>query len=57
MATKGSLIKFLAGTSAQYGALTAKDANTVYFLEDTKQLFVGEMEFTKSTNVLQAAPT
>lgn len=57
MATKGSLIKFLAGTSAQYGTLTAKDANTVYFLEDTKQLFVGEMEFTKSTKVLQAAPT
>lgn len=57
MATKGSVIQFCAGTYAQYAGLAVKDANKVYFCEDTKQIFVGELEYTKSTKILDAAPT
>lgn len=57
MATKGSVIQFCAGTYAQYAALAVKDANKVYFCQDTKQLFVGDAEYTKGTKTLSAVPT
>ena len=57
MATKGSVIQFCAGTYAQYSGLAVKDANKVYFCQDTKQIFVGESEYTKSTKTLTSVPT
>lgn len=57
MATVGNQIVFRTCTSEAYAALTTKSADSVYFLSDTKQLFVGESEYTKSTKTLNAAPT
>lgn len=51
MATTGANIQFRSGTYAQYSALTTKDVDTVYFCEDTKQLFVGELEFTRKDEI------
>ena len=51
MATTGATIQFRSGTYAQYSALTTKDVDTVYFCEDTKQLFVGELEFTRKDEI------
>jgi len=57
MPNKNSHVSFIAGTHAKYTSLTSKDANSIYFCTDTKQLFVGEVEYTKGTLVLSAQPT
>ena len=57
MPNTNSKIKFLHGTYAKYVSITNKDPNTLYFCEDTKQMFVGDAEYTKGTKVLESAPT
>lgn len=52
-----SHIRFIATTLAKYSALSTKNANGIYFCTDTRQLFVGSKEYTKSTVVLDAQPT
>lgn len=58
MPTTNAIIKFKAGTSTNYAALANYDENTLYFLTDTHQLFLGNVEYTKSNNnTLTAIPT
>ena len=38
-------VKFIYTDAAKYGALAAKDAGTLYFLSDTKQIFKGAERF------------
>lgn len=56
MPTVSNQISFRAGTLAQYKAKTP-DENAIYFLTDTKQLFVGASEYSKSVKALAATPT
>lgn len=52
-----ALVKFVAGTAAKYAALTSHDANTLYFLEDTHQLYKGDTAFTQLFEVVTTDPT
>lgn len=56
MALTDTLIKFRSGTSEQYKALIPKDANTLYFLTDTFQLYKGDQLYGKSFEVVDAFP-
>lgn len=47
-------VKFLTGTYAQYKGLTAKDANTLYFVDG--QLFKGETSYTNQIEVVDSLP-
>lgn len=47
-------VKFLTGTYAQYKGLTAKDANTLYFVDG--QLFKGETSYTDQIEVVDTLP-
>lgn len=49
-------VKFSVGTLAKYKALQAKDANTLYFIEDAGKIFKGDKELASDTQVLAAAP-
>ena len=40
-------VNFGYGTKANYDKLTTKDANTLYFITDTRQIFKGTDEYTK----------
>ncbi len=42
MPTNGSYVNFRNLTTAQYAALTSKDVNTLYWLSDVNQVYVGE---------------
>lgn len=44
-------VSFVQATSAQYASLTPKDANTIYFITDTKDIYVGDSCYT-SDNVV-----
>ena len=55
MPSTNSMVQFRAGTAAAFAALT-KDANTIYFCTDTRQIFVGASEYTKGTVVLETSP-
>lgn len=57
MPSTNSKIKFVHGTYAKYMSIADKDPSTLYFCDDTKQMFVGSAEYTKGTKVLDAAPT
>lgn len=57
MPNTNSQVVFRSGTAAGFAAIATKDSNTIYFCTDTKQLFVGDAEYTKGTAVLQSAPT
>lgn len=47
MPTTGQQVQFKAGLSTAYESIQTKDLNTIYFLTDTQQLFVGETEYTR----------
>lgn len=47
-------VKFLSGSYAQYSGLTAKDANTLYFVDG--QLFKGDVSYTDQIVVVSALP-
>lgn len=55
MPTTGNMIHFKHGTAAQYAAAT-KSADTIYFLTDTKQIFVGDKEYTEAAFILESQP-
>lgn len=48
MATVGESVQFRTGTYAEYLKVSLKDPNSVYFCEDTQQLFVGDIEYTRT---------
>ena len=47
MPVVNNAVVFASGTLAQYTAAT-KSADTIYFITDTNQIFVGSDEYTKS---------
>lgn len=47
-------VKFLQGTAAQYNALTVKDANTFYYV-DNKDLYLGEIKLSSNSESAVAA--
>lgn len=49
-------IKFKAGTLEAYKNLQTKDANTLYFIADTLQLYKGEDIYAKSYSVVNSFP-
>lgn len=55
-----NLVNFVTGTSAQF-ALATKNANTLYFISDTHQIYKGNqlysMQVTEVDNELPASPT
>lgn len=57
MPNVNSKINFMVGTSASFNNLQTKDTDTLYFLTDTHQIFVGADEYTKSVRFLNAVPT
>ena len=40
-----NILKFLAGSQAQYDALQVKDDNTLYFIIDTHRIYRGDILF------------
>ncbi len=48
MANVGESVQFRTGTYAEYLKVSPKDPNSVYFCEDTQQLFVGAVEYTRT---------
>lgn len=50
-------VKFLTGSYASYAALAEKDAGTLYFLTDTKQLYKGADLYCKSFETVSTLPT
>lgn len=52
-----NLVKFMSGSSASFAALGTKDDNTLYFLNDTKQIYKGEHLYSKSFEVVSILPT
>lgn len=57
MPNANSQIKFMVGTSTSFNNLQTKDTDTLYFLTDTRQIFVGADEYTKSVRFLNSVPT
>lgn len=49
-------VTFKFGAYSAYKALAVKDANTLYFTNDTHQLFKGTVEYTKSAQLVDALP-
>lgn len=56
MPTLYSEVRYKSGTAAEYNALTEKLDNCLYFLTDTRQVFIGEVEYTKSVTVISDRP-
>lgn len=44
-----NLVKFRSLTNSQFAAISSKDANTLYFISDTKKIFKGNVEYCAST--------
>lgn len=40
-----ALVKFVAGTAAQFGQLSPKDANTLYFITDERRIYKGDTPY------------
>lgn len=51
-----AMVKFGQGSYSSF-ATSTKDPNQIFFTTDTKQLFLGENEYTKGTRILNLAPT
>lgn len=52
-----NLVKFMTGSANSFAALPTKDANTLYFLNDTKQLYKGAELYSKSFEVVSVLPS
>lgn len=50
-------VLFKVGSQADFKALATKDSNTLYFLNDTLQIFRGDKEYTKSVQLVTALPS
>lgn len=47
-------VNFIYCANSKYAALAAKDANTVYFVEDTKKIYKGDVDVTEAIKVVEA---
>lgn len=56
MPTAYSEVKFRFGTSSEYSEISSKDANSVYFLTDTNQIYVGSEEYAVSQTWVDDVP-
>lgn len=56
MPTAYAEVKFRFGTSSEYSEISSKDANSVYFLTDTNQIFVGDEEYATSQTWIDDSP-
>lgn len=45
-------VNFISASFSKYAALTTKDANTLYFLEDIKKIYKGDVDVTESVKVV-----
>lgn len=51
-----NLVKFATGSSENYKSLATKDDNTLYFLNDTLQLYKGSEIYCKSYKTVDSLP-
>ena len=49
--------EFYYGIKANFDALQTKNSNALYFLTDTRQIFKGDQEYTKSCRTVRVLPT
>ena len=56
MPTAYETLHYRSGTSTDYKDLASPDENSIYFLSDTCQVFVGSKEYTKSALTLNTRP-
>ena len=49
-------VKFFAGTLEQYQGLAAKDANSLYIIEDAGRIYKGDKNVTSDTSLVTAVP-
>lgn len=54
--TIGGAYNMYAGTAAQYKALVTKDENSLYYLEDTRELYVGSTRYCDGFEVVASFP-
>lgn len=57
MPANNGVISFKYGLAANYAAIAAKDANTMYFCTDTQQIYVGDTEYTRPVQHGTALPS
>lgn len=54
-----ALVNFISTTLTKYNAITTKDSNSLYFIEDAKRIYKGDIDVTESLKVVtkfDAAP-
>lgn len=51
-----SEISYRQGTASEYKSLQTKDPSSIYFLTDTHQIYVGDVEYTKSALTISSKP-
>lgn len=56
MPTNNQAVRFIGCSANSYANLGAYDPNTLYFVTDSQQLYLGDKEYTKSIRVLEAQP-
>lgn len=56
MPSNNQAVRFIGCSSTSYKNLQTYDDNTLYFVSDTQQIFLGSIEYTKSIRVLDAQP-
>ena len=49
-------VKFFAGTLEQYSGLSAKDANSLYIIEDVGRIYKGDKNVTSDTSLVTSVP-
>lgn len=45
-------LKILRGTQANYNNIANKDPNAIYFITDTKRIYIGTEEFSRPTECI-----
>lgn len=56
MPNNNQAVRFIGCSSTSYKNLQTYDENTLYFVSDTQQIFLGSIEYTKSIRLLDAQP-
>lgn len=57
MNIEGMQVEYLQGTKEEYSQIQDKKENTLYFCTDTKEIFVGDKLFSKTSQILDSIPT
>lgn len=50
------MVKWCLTTSAYYNSLETKEPNFLYFLDDTKEIYRGDVEYTSAVNIVDEYP-